>query len=113
MKRKYLALLPLLALMLALPLQSWADHAEAEKAYRARCQSCHAADGSADTPAGKKTGTRDFALPEVWKMSDAEWIEVTAKGKGKMPGYAKMLNEKQTQNLVTYIRALVKPRAEK
>ena len=112
MNRKYLALLPLLALFLALPLNGWAQ-GEAEKLYKARCQSCHAADGSADTPAGKKTGTRDFAHPEVWKMTDAEWVEITAKGKGKMPGYAKSLNEAQLKDLVSYIRALVKPRAEK
>jgi mono/diheme cytochrome c family protein len=89
----------------ALPAQ--ADHAATEKLYKTRCALCHAADGSGDTPAGKKTGARDFRDPEVKKVTDEQLIEVTLKGKGKMPP-SKGLTEAQAKALVTYVRELAK-----
>jgi mono/diheme cytochrome c family protein len=69
---------------------------------------CHGADGRGDTPMGKKTGARDFASPEVQKQTDAQLIEITAKGKNKMPGYEKKLTDDQIKQLVAYIRTLKK-----
>jgi mono/diheme cytochrome c family protein len=81
---------------------------EAASSYKAKCAMCHGADGKGDTPAGKKLGARDFASPEVEKETDAELIEITAKGKNKMPGYEKSLKESQIKDLVAYIRELAK-----
>jgi hypothetical protein len=38
--------------------------------YKAKCATCHGADGKGDTPAGKSTKVRSFADPEVAKASD-------------------------------------------
>lgn len=73
--------------------------------YKSKCAACHGVDGKA-TAMGKKLNTRDFQDPEVVKMKDPEMIEVTAKGKGKMPGFAKSLKEDQIKSLVAYIRGL-------
>jgi cytochrome c6 len=81
---------------------------EAASTYKAKCAMCHGADGKGDTPAGKKLGARDFASPEVEKETDAELIEITAKGKNKMPGYEKSLKESEIKDLVAYIRELAK-----
>ena len=49
---------------------------------------------------------KDFHSPDVAKMSDAELIEATKKGKGKMPGYEGKLTDDQIKGLVKYIRSL-------
>lgn len=73
--------------------------------YKSKCAACHGVDGKA-TAMGKKLNTRDFQDPEVAKMKDAELTEATAKGKGKMPGFAKSLKEDQIKSLVAYVRSL-------
>jgi mono/diheme cytochrome c family protein len=73
-----------------------------------KCASCHAADGSGDTPAGKKLSVRDFRSEEVQKQTDAQLAEIINKGKNKMPAYEKSLKEAQVKELVAYIRALAK-----
>ena len=72
--------------------------------YKAKCASCHAADGSGNTPAGKKTGARDLRAAEVQGQSDAVLYNITAKGKNKMPGYEKSLGADKCKELVAYIR---------
>jgi len=76
--------------------------------YKAKCSACHGADGKGDTPMGKKLGVRDFASPEVQKMSDDELTAVIADGKNKMPSYKKSLKAEQIKELVGYIRSLAK-----
>ena len=76
-----------------------------EKTYKAKCVSCHAADGTG-SPIGKKLGAHDFHSPEVQKMTDAELTEVIVKGKNKMPGYEKGLKADEIKSLVAYVRAL-------
>jgi mono/diheme cytochrome c family protein len=80
-----------------------------EKLYDAKkCASCHGPDGSANTPAGKALGTRDFHSPDVQKESDADLAAVIAKGKNKMPAYDKQLKPADIQTLVAYVRDLGK-----
>ena len=74
--------------------------------YKAKCAVCHGADGKGDTAAGKKMGVKDFHSPEIVKAKDAELVEVTIKGKNKMPGYDKKLTEDQIKELIKYIRSL-------
>ena len=76
--------------------------------YKAKCAACHGADGKGDTAMGKKLGVRDFASPEVQKMSDDELTAVIADGKNKMPSYKKSLKAEQIKELVGYIRSLAK-----
>ena len=76
--------------------------------YKTKCAVCHAADGSGDTPMGKKTAAHDFRSPEIQKMTDAQLIEITTKGKNKMPGYDKKLTADEIKGLVAHIRELMK-----
>jgi mono/diheme cytochrome c family protein len=94
-----------LAFLSTAPLGAQSD---TEKLYKTKCASCHAADGSGDTPIGKKTGVHDFRSAEVQKMSDAELTAITAKGKNKMPSYEKTLKEAEIKALVAHIRTFAK-----
>jgi hypothetical protein len=53
---------------------------------------------------------RDLRSAEVQKLTDAKLYEITAKGKGKMPGYEKSLGAEQVKQLVAYTRELAKKR---
>ena len=79
-----------------------------EALYKAKCASCHAADGSGNTPVGKKLEVQDFKAPEVAKLSDSAFFDITKKGKGKMPAYDGKLTDAQINDLVKYIRGLEK-----
>lgn len=76
--------------------------------YKAKCASCHGADGKANTPLGEATGARDFASPEVRKEADKELIEITTMGRKKMPAYKSTLKDSQIKDLVAYINELAK-----
>jgi mono/diheme cytochrome c family protein len=76
--------------------------------FKAKCSACHGPDGKGGTPVGKKLGVRDFASPEVQKETDQELIEITTKGKNKMPAFGSSLKDPQVKDLVAYIRDLAK-----
>ncbi len=105
-KTAILLALAVLGMMVAAP-AAFADDAAAAL-YKTKCAMCHAADGSGDTPMGKKTAAHDFRSPEIQKMTDAELIELTTKGKNKMPGYDKKLTADEIKGLVAHIRELGK-----
>jgi mono/diheme cytochrome c family protein len=81
---------------------------EAEKLYKAKCAGCHAADGSANTKAGKNTGAHDFRSPDTEKETDASLIEIVTKGKKKMPKFEEKLKQKEIKELVEYVRGFSK-----
>lgn len=76
--------------------------------YKAKCEMCHAADGSGDTPAGKATKARPFKSPDVLKESNADLMAVIKNGKEKMPAFAGKLPDAQITDLVAYIHTLQK-----
>jgi cytochrome c6 len=76
--------------------------------YKAKCATCHGADGKGDTPAGKSTKVRSFADPEVVKASDDDLAGIIEKGKAKMPGYGKSMKPDEIKDMVAYIRSLAK-----
>jgi cytochrome c6 len=76
--------------------------------YKSKCQMCHAADGSGNTPAGKSTKARPFNSPEVMKLSDDDLINVTKNGHAKMPAFAGKLTDAQIKDVVAHIRTLQK-----
>ncbi|HLW51553.1 MAG TPA: cytochrome c [Candidatus Angelobacter sp.] len=78
---------------------------DAAALYKSKCQMCHGADGKG-SPAGQKMGAKDFHSPEVAKMSDKEFFDITKNGKDKMPKYDGKLTDDQIQALVKYIRSL-------
>jgi mono/diheme cytochrome c family protein len=53
-------------------------------------------------------GAKDLQDPELKKATEASWIEITAKGKAKMPGYEKKLTADQIKELVVYMKELSK-----
>ena len=79
-----------------------------EQVYKAKCASCHGADGVGATPAGKATKARDFCSDEVKKETDEEWTTIIVKGKNKMPAYEKKLTEAEVKDVVAYTRGLCK-----
>ncbi len=85
-----------------------AADAPGESLYKAKCASCHGADGKGETPVGKMYKLRDLGSADVQKQSDAELTSVISKGKNKMPGYGRSLKEEQIKDLVAYIRDLAK-----
>ena len=99
----------MLALAAVLMLLAQAAFAEDYAAlYKTKCAMCHAADGSGSVPMGQKTGAHDFRSAEIQKMTDAQLIEITTKGKNKMPAYENKLTADQIKGLVAYIRDLMK-----
>ena len=103
-------LLQLFLLILAALLTTGSAKAQGagEKVYKAKCASCHGADGGGATPAGKATKARDFCSDEVKNESDQDWSDIIVKGKNKMPAYDKKLSEAEVKDVVAYIRALCK-----
>ena len=81
---------------------------DAAKNYTAKCATCHGADGTAGTPAGKALKARDFHSPDVQNESDDALAQIIASGKNKMPAYGKQLKEAEIKDLVAYCRALGK-----
>lgn len=79
-----------------------------DKVYKAKCASCHGADGKGESPAGKATKARDFCSAEVSKETDDEWTTLIVKGKNKMPAYEKRLTEAEIKAVVAHIRSLCK-----
>lgn len=92
----------------ALAVPAYAADPATVSLYKTKCAACHAMDGTASTPMGKKLGAHSFLSPEVVKLSDAEIAQFTAKGKGKMPPFGKALKDDQINGLVGYIRELMK-----
>ena len=92
-----------IAFVLAVSMTSFA--ADGAAAYKAKCAGCHGVDGSKTNPA---MGVRALNSPEVQKQSDKELIDITAKGKGKMPGYAGKLSDDEIKATVDFIRTLKK-----
>ncbi|SRR5579864_4291945 len=79
---------------------------DAAALYKTKCAACHGADGKGETPMGKKLSLKAFNSPEMAKLSDAELVEITKKGKDKMPSYDKKLTDDQIKSLIKYIRSL-------
>ncbi len=76
--------------------------------YKTSCAQCHGATGEADTPAGKAFNAQSLKSPDVLKMSDEELLDLTKKGKGKMPAWEGVLTDDQLKGVIAYIHTLQK-----
>ncbi len=102
---KRLAVVMLVLAIIALPLAAFAAEQGAEvfKSAKPACSMCHGTDGK------KMAGTKEFASPDVQKMSDAELTAAINDGKPpKMPAYKGKLTGDQVKALVAYIRSFKK-----
>jgi mono/diheme cytochrome c family protein len=89
------------------PISGAAPQQSASDVYLDKCSVCHAKDGSGNTAKGRKLKIKDVRSPEVQKLTEAELIEIVAKGKGKdMDGFEKELGKDMVKSLVTYYRSL-------
>jgi mono/diheme cytochrome c family protein len=88
-----------------------------ERLWKAKCASCHGADGKAQTPQGKELGVADYTTPEWQKARDdaqikkaiLDGVKLVRNGKSlEMSGYKDQLSPEQAEQLVAHIRALAK-----
>ena len=94
--------------VLTLLISASAFAADGAAVYKAKCASCHGADGAGQTAIGKKMNLRDLGSAEVQKQTDAELYAWTADGKGKMPAYKGKLSDAEIKALVAYMRTMKK-----
>ena len=79
-----------------------------EVVYKAKCASCHGANGTAPAAMAKSMGVKAASDPAVKSKSVAQMVELTRKGVGKMPGYAGKLTDAQIRDSVEYFKSLGK-----
>lgn len=108
---KTTALLALLVAVVFL-LAPAAQAGDAADLYKAKCASCHAADGTGNTPVGKKMNVPDLTTPELQKKSSEELAKMIAEGGEKKLAthqFAKRgLTPEQIDQLVEFVRGLGK-----
>lgn len=82
----------------------------AAQVYRRYCVSCHGNDGKAKTSKGKFSHARDLSDAQ-WQadVSDERIFNSIMNGRnvrGNMPPFSDKLNEKEVNELVTFVRGL-------
>lgn len=80
--------------------------ASAADLFKKKCVMCHGADGSGNTPMGKRLNLRDLRSKEIQGQPDSELRGAIENGKGKMPGQKARLAKEEIQQLVGYVREL-------
>ena len=103
MKTRLPGIVATLSLALAIPALASPNGAAL---YKAKCTSCHGANGSGQTPVGKSMKLRDLRSAAVQKQTDLELTKVISGGKGKMPPFGKTLSTKDIQALIAHLRTL-------
>jgi mono/diheme cytochrome c family protein len=76
--------------------------------FATHCATCHAENGSGDTPVGKSVKIPDLRSPAIQSQSDAQMTEIIAKGKGAMPGFGSSLSKDEIAALVKHVHGLAK-----
>lgn len=98
------------ALLIAIILVPSAAGASSSAAdlYKTKCVMCHGADGSGNTPMGKRLKLRDLRSETVQAQTDTELLATIENGKGKMPGQKGRVAKDDLQELVRHVRDLAK-----
>ena len=103
--RRKLSLFGAFTLLLALsPGFVAADDSAGANVYKAKCLTCHAKDGSGNTPVGKSLQSADLRSPDVQKKSDAELTGSISEGKGNKPAFKTLLGEDEIHAVLGYVR---------
>ena len=79
-----------------------------EATYKAKCQSCHGAQGMPNPGIAKAMGVKPASDPSVKALSEAEMIAITTNGKAKMPAYKGKLSDADIKASVDYFRTFAK-----
>jgi mono/diheme cytochrome c family protein len=106
-RTRFAALLCALLLALVVPFSALAAD-DAAAMFKTKCSPCHGADGSGDTPMGKKVAAKALGSPEVQKQTDEQLQSIIGSGKGKMPAFAKKLSAAQIADLVKFVRGFAR-----
>ena len=107
MSRTIRSLVALAAVVLLAGAVSFAQSA-GEATYKAKCQSCHGAEGTPNPGIAKAMGVKPASDPAVKADSEAQMITITTNGKGKMPAYKGKLTDAEIKDSVDYFRTFVK-----
>jgi len=85
------------------------EQQDVKQTYLDKCSVCHGDDGAAKTAKGRKLKMKDIRLPEVQKLTPAEWATTILKGKGTdMDSFEKELGADTCTKLAAYMRDLSK-----
>lgn len=76
--------------------------------YKAKCQSCHGAQGTPNPGIAKAMGVKAASDPAVKSQTLAEMIGITTNGKAKMPAFKGKLTDAEIKASVEYYRSLAK-----
>jgi cytochrome c6 len=79
-----------------------------EATYKAKCQSCHGAQGMPNPGIAKAMGVKPASDPSVKSLSEAQMITDTANGKNKMPAFKGKLSDAEIKASVDYFRTFAK-----
>jgi cytochrome c6 len=79
-----------------------------EAVYKAKCQSCHGAQGVPNPGIAKNMGVKPANDPSVKAHTAAQMITLTTDGKGKMPAFKGKLTDAQIKDSVEYFRTFAK-----
>jgi len=79
-----------------------------EATYKAKCASCHGVAGIPAPGIAKGMGVKAASDPAVKSKSEAQMIEITKRGAGKMPAYAGKVTDDQIKAAVNYYRTFAK-----
>ena len=79
-----------------------------EATYKAKCQSCHGAQGVPNPGIAKAMGVKPANDPSVKSLSEAQMITDTTNGKGKMPAFKGKLSDAEIKASVDYFRTFAK-----
>jgi cytochrome c6 len=107
MSRTIRSLVALAAVVLLAGAVGFAQSA-GEATYKAKCQSCHGAEGTPNPGIAKAMGVKPASDPSVKSLSEAQMIAVTTDGKGKMPAYKGKLSDADIKASVDYFRTFAK-----
>jgi cytochrome c6 len=101
---------PLVALAAVVLLAGAVSFAQSagEATYKAKCQSCHGAQGVPNPGIAKAMGVKPASDPSVKSETAAQMITITTDGKGKMPAYKGKLTDAEIKDAVDYFRTFAK-----
>ncbi len=90
-----------------------ASVARGKKLFQAHCASCHGSGGKGDGPAGKALKPKPADLAAMaGQHPDGDFAWKIAEGRGPMPAWKAVLNEKQIWDMVNYVQGLGGPKTK-
>ena len=77
---------------------------EGKTLYETKCAQCHGKDGIAKPPGKGSKNFNDPVFQSAW--TEESIAQITAEGKGKMPGYRSKLNPEQLRAVSAHVKTL-------